>query len=181
MDIVIDIETTGLEAESSQLIAIGILTNKGFSRIFFADYPKDEVKIIESFIETMRKLIDEENEEVRIITFYGSRFDIPYIYSRGLKLTAKGLLGVPEILYQQIDVYDIVKQFLKLSKNSLSDVCRFLGIPKLKELEGRDMANIYLEAISGKEEKKELIIVHLKDDLKVLLKLWETLKPLVKR
>lgn len=179
MDIIIDIESTGLCASTSQLTAIGLLTDKGFNEIFFVKNPKEEVTTIENFIEKIRKLIDAENGDVKIITYYGSRFDIPYVFSRGLKLKAKGIFDIPELFSKHIDVYDIVKGFLKLDKNSLPDVCKFLGIPKMEyKIDGRDMPNIYLQAISGDEQKKELIIAHLKDDLNTLLALWKILKPL---
>lgn len=179
MDIIIDMESTGLDAESSQLIAIGYLTDDGIKRTFFAEKPSDEVKIIESFIQDIRELIDSVDKDVLIVTYYGSHFDMPYFYSRGLKLTAKNLLSIPEIFYQHIDVYDVVKKFLKLSKNGLNDVCKFLGIDKLKEIDGRDMPNIYLEAVAGNNEKKTQIILHLEDDLHSLAEVWKKMKPIV--
>jgi len=171
-DIFLDIESTGLNAESSQLIAIGFLSDSGTEEIFFVNKPKEEKKVIENLFEFLAL------NESRVITYYGSYYDIPFIVSRALHLGVN--IKEFEIFpLKQIDVYDVVKNTLKLNKNSLSDVCKFLRIKKEFTVDGKDMPNIYLKVVGGDEEIKEKIKAHLKDDIKTLKEVWDKLLPVI--
>jgi uncharacterized protein YprB with RNaseH-like and TPR domain len=174
MDLILDIESTGLDANTSQLISIGLLEmDGGIDTIFFVDNPRNEKQVIENFFDflSIRK-------GVRLITYYGSYFDVPFVVSRALTLgiDVKKYNIFP---FRQIDMYDVVKRTLKLSKNSLGDVCKFLGIKKEFDIEGRDMPNIYLKAVSGDLELRKKIDDHLKDDLITLRKVLERLLPVI--
>jgi uncharacterized protein YprB with RNaseH-like and TPR domain len=179
-DIIMDIESTGLDACSSQLISIGVII-EGKTYTYFASKPEKEKETIEEFISDMIStgFFDSDNPDVYFITYYGSKFDVPYLFSRGLKLRAKGINHLSKIFQNHIDVYDVVKATMKLNKNSLEAVCRFLGLPKITKISGKDMPNQYLKAVSGDEELKKNIEKHLVDDLKALERLWKLLKPMV--
>jgi len=171
-DVFLDVESSGLNSESSQLIAIGLLVD-GEEKTFFANKPEEEKKVIEDFFGFM--LI----EESRVITYYGSYYDIPYIVSRALHLGVD-MKKYKIFPFKQIDVYDIVRNTLKLGKNSLSDVCKFLKIRKEVYIDGKDMPNFYLEAVStDDEEMKTKIRLHLKDDVKTLKEVWDKLLPVI--
>jgi uncharacterized protein YprB with RNaseH-like and TPR domain len=117
--------------------------------------------------------------EPRLITYYGSYYDIPFIVSRALTLGVD-MTRFKVMPIRQIDVYDVVKRTLKLSKNSLSDVCKFLNIEKNFMIDGKEMPNIYLKAVAEKDEAtKNKIKDHLKDDLKTLKQVWEKLLPVI--
>ena len=171
-----DIESTGLDSASSQLVAIGI--SDGINRnILFVNNSNEEKKVIEDFFSFLSNF-KQNLGEPRIITYYGSYYDIPFIISSALHLgvDVKKYKIFP---FRQIDVYDIVKRTLKLSKNSMGDICRFLHINKEFMIEGRDMPNFYLKAISGDEQLKEKIKNHLTDDVKTLEEIWKILIPVI--
>lgn len=173
-DLILDIETTGLDASSSQLVAIGCIYNT--EHIFFVNFPEEEKKVIEDFLDFLSSIPD----EFRILTFYGSYYDIPFLVSRALHLGVDMMKYVKLFPIKQIDVYDIVKETLKLSKNSLADVCKFLNIEKNFIINGADMPNIYLQAVAEKDEMtKQKIKEHLRDDLKTLKNVWEKLMPVI--
>ena len=118
--------------------------------------------------------------EFRILTFYGSYYDIPFIISRALHLGVDMLKYARLFPLKEIDVYDVVKGTLKLSKNSLADVCKFLNIRKNFIINGADMPNIYLQAIAEKDEAtKQKIKDHLRDDIITLKEVWEKLMPVI--
>jgi uncharacterized protein YprB with RNaseH-like and TPR domain len=169
----LDCETTGLDASSSQLISIGVMNDKNEISIWFVENPENEKEIIEKFFDFLP-------DTPCLITFYGSYFDIPFIFARALKNKIgmeKYKTKICNIL--QVDVYDVTKNVMHLSKNSLADVCRFLDIKKNTEFEGRDMSNIYLKFLGGDNQIKQNIEVHLKDDLVTLKSVFDKFVPII--
>jgi len=103
----------------------------------------------------------------RIITFYGSRFDLPFLRTRAVYYN----LDFPiykEILHQ--DVYHIIKNRFLIHKNRLETACRFFNIPcKSHPLK----PDIWFEAMGGKKKALDYILEHNKEDVISLEALWK--------
>ena len=99
----------------------------------------------------------------RLYTYYGTKFDLPFIRSRALKWK----LDFPPFgLIQHQDLYYLVRNKLKLSRNRLEAVCEFLGIEGKTKLEG----GIWVRAAVGNKECLEYILKHNIGDVKILEK-----------
>jgi len=111
----------------------------------------------------------------RIITFYGTYFDVPFCRTRALDV------GVKFPFSRQLrhtDVWFIARSKLKLHSNRLESVADFLrvkekyGLSKTK-LEPR----IWRKAAFGDETSLKLIYKHNIKDVEVLEKVYEELLP----
>lgn len=109
----------------------------------------------------------------RIATFYGCRFDIPFLRSRALHHN----IGFPEWgTLKHTDVYGWVKYKLRLHSNRLQFACDFFGIPaKDHKLHG----GMWTKALTGDKPSIDYIFVHNKEDVVSLELLYEKLLPYV--
>ncbi|MDI6798829.1 MAG: ribonuclease H-like domain-containing protein [Candidatus Aenigmarchaeota archaeon] len=152
------------------LIAAGLILPNGESKIFFADGPEQEKKIIEETMELLRKYREEP-----IIIWY-SGFDIPFFVSRAIK----NGLDVSDIYdFRIIDLCKLVQENLKFASNKLDEVSKFLGIKKNLIVTGKDVQKLYLKAIKGNRKAREEIVEHCIDDLKALKEIFRKLEKYV--
>jgi DNA polymerase elongation subunit (family B) len=105
-----------------------------------------------------------------IITYYGSRFDLPFTRSRTLywKLPFLGYGGV-----YHLDMYYVVKNKLNLSSNRLENACDFLGIKGKTPIKKQ----VWREAHFGRPEALEEILEHNIADVSILEELHLRLEP----
>ncbi|MBW1975255.1 MAG: ribonuclease H-like domain-containing protein [Deltaproteobacteria bacterium] len=154
---IFDIETTGLRANWSHMltwcmldrdtgdIQHDIVTTKEAR-------DKEDARIVKSAV----KAIEEYD---RVVTFYGSQFDIPYVRSRALYHG----LGFPsyKTLYHT-DVYYVVRNKFALHSNRLMSVCQFFGIPA----KDHPMTpKLWKDAGAGKPEALATVLQHCKEDV----------------
>lgn len=102
----------------------------------------------------------------RVITFYGKRFDVPFLRTR----CVYHKIYFP--VYQEVahtDVYDIVRTKFKFSRRSLDMVCRFFGIDAKGHRLDHDL---WLRAIAGDKKAMNWILEHNKEDVDSLRTLW---------
>jgi uncharacterized protein YprB with RNaseH-like and TPR domain len=93
-----------------------------------------------------------------IITYNGTRFDIPYSRTRLLKNN----LDFPKYGFMKhIDLYYVVKYKLKLGRNSLESACRLFGIKGKNHVD----FNLWQRASMGDEKALEYILDHCKRDV----------------
>lgn len=107
----------------------------------------------------------------RLITFYGSRYDIPFLRSRALYHR----LRFPErgSIYHT-DCYDWVKHKLRLHGNRLQFACDHLGIAsKGHKLDPKH----WNRALSGDQVSLNYIFTHNKEDVESLEELYNRLLP----
>lgn len=166
----LDIETSGKKADEGMVVAIGVLADEK-PEVRFAGTPEEERKALGWLLE---KLKDCE----LLVTWYGSGFDIPFLLTRALvhhvdftKLTRVKML----------DLCEWSRAHLLLSSYRLSSVARFLGISMFTNFHGGDVLTLFKLVERGDMEARKLIVDHCKEDLVLLKRVHEKLKPQVER
>jgi len=166
----LDIETSSKTASDGKIIAIGLLKGDEL-----------EVRFAESFEEERRALewLGEKLEGCDVlVTWYGSKFDIPFLSSRAI-IHNIDLTKLAEIL--MLDLCEWSRAHLLLSSYSLESVARFLGTSMSREFHGADILALFKLVGRGNLEARKLIVEHCKEDISVLKLVHERLKPLVER
>lgn len=170
--IFLDIECTSLDSDVGITVAIGLILPSGETKIFFAETPSEERKIIEESIKTIKKFKNEP-----IVIWYAG-FDIPFLVTRAIKHG----LDVSEIYdFKIIDLCKLVQKNLKFRSNRLDEVSKFFEIEKNLAVTGKDVHKLYLKAIKGDGKAKEKIVEHCKDDLVAMKKIFEKLESYIKK
>ncbi|RLF10474.1 MAG: hypothetical protein DRJ98_06005 [Thermoprotei archaeon] len=158
----LDVESTGLEAESSFVVGVGIMFEDGSWNHLFASSINDEAKILSDTISTVSGFDT-------VVTWNGLGFDIPILIARALK---NGLDPSPLLTPRHIDLFRIFRELVRLGRYSLDDVSKFLDIPKKVQIKGSDMPPLYLKALSGDQEAMRVIEEHCYDDLQALREIF---------
>lgn len=109
------------------------------------------------------------------VTYYGKRFDFPYLntrimYWRGRDKLVDHLANVPHI-----DLYDTAKRRLKLHSNRLQVVTDLLGNGDKTPLE----LPVWLKAAGGHKPSINYVVEHCEEDAKVLGRCYIDLRPLI--
>lgn len=122
-DLVLDIETTGLDFKRDKLVLLGLVkkeNRKTYIYQYFAETDDEEIRLLEIFLK--------EIGSKRLITFNGDNFDIPFLNSR---LLAHKLMPVfPE---NSLDIYKIIKwnsKFFAYDSMKLMDMEKLIGIER---------------------------------------------------
>lgn len=122
-DLVLDIETTGLDFKRDKLVLLGLVkkeNRKTYIYQYFAETDDEEIRLLEIFLK--------EIGSKRLITFNGDNFDIPFLNSR---ILAHKLMPVfPE---NSLDIYRIIKwnsKFFSYDSMKLMDMEKLIGIER---------------------------------------------------
>ncbi len=103
----------------------------------------------------------------RIITYYGKRYDVPYLRTRSLGF------GLDFPKYKELshtDVYDIIKHKFSFRKRSLEAACRFFHIPSKGHRFGFEM---WRKAFQGDKAAMKNIVAHNIEDVESLEALYK--------
>lgn len=154
----LDIESTGLQANwgfmvswcikeyGKPIIHEGLVTRKEIQS------NQQDKRIIQSCVEEMKKYD-------RLVTWYGSGFDLPYIRTRAI------FHGIDFPRYRDIyhtDLYYIARNKLKLHRYHLKTVCEFFDIPsKMHPMTPKLWAKIPM----GDKETLLTILEHNREDV----------------
>ena len=168
-----DIESTGFQATFSYLICYCIKDGNS-DKIYERTVTKKELETCLDR-EVVRQCVDDLKRFDRIITFYGTRFDLPFIRSRAV------YWGIPFPHFKTLlhtDVYFIIRNRFKLHRNSLDAACNFLLPEEVqashqKSHFGRDH---WVWATQGKKESLNYIVQHCRDDVKMLEDLYKVVE-----
>ena len=173
----LDIETSNLEANFGIMLtyaikdqATGDILVDTLHEDDIACYEQDktDTRIIGNFVEDLLKFD-------RIVTFYGKRFDIPFVRTRAL------IDGIDFPFFGSIkhdDVYFWAKYKLRLNRNGLETVSRTLiGKTDKTHLEYKYWAG----AARGDEESLEYILAHNIADVNDTEKVYNVLKDFARR
>jgi len=110
---------------------------------------------------------DLENFDI-LITYYGTKCDMPYMRTRALRWK----ITFPQYgTIKHIDMYYLVKSKLSLNRNSLENVCFLLGIKGKNHVFGET----WIKAVTGNEKCINYIYKHNKKDVDILEKLYDRL------
>ncbi len=164
----LDIEASNLDANWGIMLCYSIYDeeeDKSLERIVTPKELRDGVldrKVVEQCVKDMQKFD-------RVITYYGTRFDIPYIRTRAL------WWKIPFPTYKELlhtDVYYIIRNKFKFNRNRLGGAYDFLVGDDKKTHYGRD--TWIKAAIQHHQPSLDYIMEHCRIDAKELCELWNT-------
>jgi uncharacterized protein YprB with RNaseH-like and TPR domain len=167
----LDIETSNLDADYGFIITWCIKV-QGSDEILHDEITKADLdkskggtedrRVVQSLIAAMQTFD-------LLVTYYGTRFDMPYIRTRALVCK----VDFPEYgtLHHQ-DCYFLAKFKLKLSRNGLDQVCRtILGETEKTRVAG----DIWRKAARGEKKSIGYILDHNKRDVRDTEKVYDKL------
>lgn len=157
----IDIETTGLSRQYSDIISITLLLYEGGSyRIYqiFCQYKIDEP-------EALKLLKDLIKSKKYIITYNGNSFDIPFLLNK----TQKHNINIDFNCFIKIDLYNYIRQLknkIQVDNFKLKTLEEYFNIKRNDTLGGKDVIVLY-EAykIEPRKEFSLLIMQHNYEDV----------------
>lgn len=166
----LDIESSSNKADEGMVVAIGVLVDEK-PEVRFASTLGEERKALEWLRE---KLVGCE----LLVTWYGSGFDVPFLLTRAVFHNVD-LTKLVEI--QMLDLCEWSRAHLLLSSYRLSSIARFLGVSMPTNFHGGDVLTLFKLVERGDLEARKLIVDHCKEDLVLLKRVHDRLKPQVER
>lgn len=164
----LDIESGGLNANFDYMLSYVIKT-RNKDEYYFDVINRNDIISYNFDKRILKHLIEDLLKYDIIVTYYGTRFDIPFIRSRALCHNLK----FPVFGYvQHKDVYYMVRNKLKLHKSSLDSACAFLGIKGKDHIKG----NLWMKAKIGNKKALGYVLNHNKKDVEILEKLHKKLE-----
>jgi uncharacterized protein YprB with RNaseH-like and TPR domain len=164
----LDIESTGLKGNWDFMLCYSLKELDG--EILGRHITPQEIRSYRFDKKMTLELIRDINKFDRMITYYGSRFDIPFIKTRAEKW------GLDFPAYRdlwQTDVYDLAKKNLLLHSTRLQHVCNLMGIPSKQHPLDPDL---WQRAQSGDVPSLETVKVHCDEDVGALEAAWLRLR-----
>jgi uncharacterized protein YprB with RNaseH-like and TPR domain len=161
----LDIEASNLDADFGIILSWCIkdsLSNKIYSDVLTpTDVKKgyEDKRIVQSLVDTMR-LFD------RVVGFYSTNFDIPFIRARA------SIVGVEFLKYGELkhkDIYYLMKSKYKISSRRLENCCRVvLGHTEKTRID----AKFWRNGVRGDKKALKYILDHNEKDVLDLEKLY---------
>ena len=167
--VLLDIETSSLEADAGSVISAGLLPEMGKSEYFEARRTDQEKGLLVKLLKRLEAFD-------AIVTWSGRGFDTPFLTTRLLK---HGLDPVPLLSKIHLDLNEVVRSRLRLTFTYLDHVCEFFGIERNKGPMGLEVPHLFVKALEGDETALKSIRDHCLDDLRVTREVFLKLKPLV--
>lgn len=167
--VVLDLETSSLEADAGFIVGAGLMTEAGKSEYIEATKTAEEKSLLTKLL---RRL---ESFDV-IVTWSGRGFDVPFLTSRLLKhsMDPRPVLGK-----QHLDLNEVVRSRLRLTFTYLDHVCDFFGIKREKGPMGLEVPALFVKALEGDSTALKTIRDHCLDDLRVTREVFLRLRPLI--
>jgi len=169
--VILDIETSSLEADGGIVVGAGLAPEKGRSEYFQVKRSREEGTVLSKLAQRI------QSYDV-LVTWNGRGFDIPFLTTRFLK---HGLDPRPISSKRHIDLNEVVKNRLRLTFTYLDHVCDFFAIAKKKGPMGMDVPQLYVRALEGDTKALGAIRDHCLDDLQATRNVYLRLKPLIEQ
>lgn len=167
----LDIETSNLSADFG-LIYSWAIKRRGESPVYYGNISKKDFKSFPYDRQVTQSLINAMQEFDVLYTYYGSRFDIPFIRTRALMNNLKFPL-YKQIIHQ--DLYFAARSKLKLHSNRLASACEALGISGKTPIKNE----YWLRATTGDMEAIDYIVKHNIADVAILEEFHNKIKPYI--
>ncbi len=167
--VILDIETSSLEADGGVIVGAGLMTEQGKSEYFQAKKTSEEKLLL-------TKLLKRLDSFDVIVTWSGRGFDIPFLTTRVLK---HNLDPRPVLRKMHLDLNEVVKSRLRLTFTYLDHVCDFFEIKRDKGPMGLEVPHLFVRALEGDEDALRSIRDHCLDDLRVTREVFLRLRPLL--
>jgi uncharacterized protein YprB with RNaseH-like and TPR domain len=169
--VILDIETTSLEADAGTIVSAGLMSDVGRGEYLEAKRTSDEKALLLKLVKRL------ESFDV-MVTWNGRSFDVPFLTTRLMK---HELDPRPILRKSHIDLADVVKSRLRLTFTYLDHVCDFFQIDRKKGPMGLDVPHLYVRALEGDRKAAASIREHCLDDLRATRQVFLRLKPLVEQ
>jgi len=172
-----DIESSDLNADKGYMLSWAI-KEAGVNNFYGSCLTKNDI-IIEKFdYNLLIKLIDVLNKFDMIVTYYGSRFDIPFLKAR---IAEHNLEQIPWGTKFQCDLYFVVKSHLKITRKSLDNVTKLYDLQTSKIHKTSVDIKLWRLASIGNAKALQSVYAHNRADVILLEKLHNKLKPLYRQ
>lgn len=161
----LDIETSNLSSDFGCILSYCIKEDNG--EIIGRCLTPQEIKEGIYDKNLLGELCEDLRKFTRVITYYGGKFDIPFIRSRAL-LHHKKFPEFGQLLHT--DAYMTMKfKFRTLHSKRLGVVAPFYGIAS----KGHPLnPTVWLKCLSGNQNALNFVFTHNKEDVVSLEKLW---------
>ncbi len=163
----LDIETTGLSADNSQLYLIGCAFHKEGNwqiRQWFAQSAEEEPELLKSFFTFAA-------DYSFLIHYNGNSFDLPYLRKKLLHYQ----LPYDFSQFEGIDIYKRIypyRGFLKLPNCKQKTVESFLNIRREDRYTGGELIHVYRDYLSSHDfSLYHILLLHNSDDMKGMLEI----------
>lgn len=168
-----DIESTDLIADKGICICIGYKflgekTTHVMSILEFKDSIKDGKITDKHLLKVMYPVLSQADMWV---TWYGKRFDVPFVSTRLLEFGMSPLPPIPHL-----DGWEVARYRLKLHSNRLASISAFLNLDDKTPVK----LNTWRDAATGHKPSIKYIIDHCRKDVEVLEQAYEKIKPFSK-
>lgn len=170
----LDIETSNLKANMGIVYSYCIKDGKS-DNVLYRVITKKELFSDDMDKAVITQLVEDIRKFDILVTYYGTRFDIPFIRSRAVHH------GIDYPAYGEnihIDLYYLIRNKFQLTRNSLQTACAFLlGHTDKTLVEWK----YWMKAMQGNQEALDYILEHNKYDVLDLEKLYDKVIPFRKR
>jgi len=161
----LDIETSNLVATYGYIISYCI---KEFNGKIIEDVMNKEDFVSGNFDKrVVGNLVNDLKKFDKVYTYYGVRFDLPFIRSRAV------YHGYDFPIYKEVahtDLYFIMRNKFKLHSNRLGTVCDFFGI----KAKGHPLTpKVWHRAATGDKKALNYILIHNREDVDSTEKLYK--------
>ena len=171
----LDLECSNLNADWGVIICACIKWDDGQSKgklqsFRMTDYEQEDIMDDSGVCMDVRDALDKADMWV---SWYGSKFDVPYLQARLLKHKQH----TASTMTPHIDLWRTSRYQLKLSSNRLANVERFFSLRAGKTAIDQ---GVWIKAISGHKPSMAQVVKHCREDVKMLEEMYHILLPLIK-
>lgn len=175
--LILDIETTGLYANSSKVILGGVLSPEDHNlwvRQYFLEKNDMESDLLQEYCTIL-------SEADVLITYNGNGFDLPFLKRRikqnGLSIDLDHCQTFD--LYRSLHIYSKLRDVLPNLKQKTIEAYLGLSTDRKDEISGQESVLLYQEYIQdGRPEVREKILLHNHDDLMGLAAILQIIEKL---
>lgn len=164
----LDIETTGFNASFCFMLSWAI-RDGNTGKVYSDSITQKDLESGNLDRRIVRNLLEVMNKFDCVVTYYGTKFDLPFIRTRAY---ANGFQFFNIGQIKHIDLYYVVKSKLKLQRSSLEAACALFGIKGKNHV----ASDIWLLAMIGHKKSLDYVVDHNIRDVEILQQLHKRLE-----